>query len=456
MDFKPFAEEYAIIGLVAGGRVADLKPLSRLSPACFSTAPGRKAFEALQALIAEDGRVDLWSLEQALVQRHGTADAEAVMQRVRDSAGSTHFQGWQLPKLVSTVLDAAQRRKLIGIGEALSKAAADEQRNVSEVLDSARTAIRACSRSDGHIVSLSDALVDAYTAAFEQHQPIATGIGELDALLCGGLHAGEFTILGARPAVGKSAVLLQIARSAARQYKRVLFVSLEMSTRQIGNRVLSANSGINGGLLRSGKPISERAGNALAQGLEAAATDGSEYLSLLVANALTVEELAQEAQAAADGDGLDLLVVDYVQLLRTQQRTASDFERLGIVSRGLKGVTLDLNIPVLAAAQVRRQNNAGGTIRAPGLDELRGSGDLEQDADNVLLLHRPESADDSILQSATYRERHQGLFEGAQMQKAALLSIEVAKQRQGQTGRAWVVFDSARMRFTDPCVRESA
>lgn len=455
MELRPVSEEFAIIGLAVGGRVSDLKPLARLSPASFSNQRARKAFDALQSLIAEDGRANMWSMEQMLIQRHGKTDAETIMQEVREAAGTRQLQGWQLERLVSYVQNAEQRRKLLKIGEALSLAAVDEQRNVSEVLDSARNTIRSCAQTSGRIIPMADALISAYTAAFEQQAPISTGIRELDAILSGGLHKGELNILGARPAVGKSSVLLQIARAAAKQQKKVLFVSLEMSAEQIGNRILSANSGVNGGILRSGKPIPESVGEALAQGLESAASDGTENLSLLVANPLTVEELAQEAQARADGDGLDLLVVDYLQLLQTRQRTSSDFERLGIVSRALKGISILLNIPVLAAAQVRRQNTNGGTLRAPGLDELRGSGDLEQDADAVWLLHRPESTEDQTMQGPAYMSRHDGLFEGAQTRRMQLLTIEVAKQRQGATGRAWVVFDPSHMTFYDPKVRDA-
>ena len=149
-----------------------------------------------------------------------------------------------------------------------------------------------------------------------------------------------------------------------------------------------------------------------------------------------------------------MVVLDYLQLLRSRQKTSSDFERLGIVSRGLKQIALEADLPLLTAAQVRRQGNSGGTLRAPGLDELRGSGDLEQDADNVSLLHRVESLDDAVLRSRGYTARHSGLYEGVQAQGKQLLTIEVAKQRQGCTGRAWVIFDPARMRFTDPAVRE--
>lgn len=455
MELRPFPEELAIIGLVVGGRVSDLNPLARISATHFSHQQARKAFDVMQDLIRVDGRANLWSLEQGLSQRYGQAETDEIMRLVRDAAGTSTFQGWQLDKIVTAVQEAAQRRKLMNIGEALSRAAADEQRDLSEVLDSARNSIRACTQSSGRITPMMDALVTAYDAAFEQRQPISTGIGELDAILCGGLHNGELSVLGARPAVGKSSVLLQVARSAAKQGKQVLFVSLEMSAKENGDRLLSVSSGVNGGILRSGKPVTEKVAEKLMMGLERAAADGVSNLALLTANPLTVESLAQEVQAWKDSNGLDLLVVDYLQLLHTRQRTASDFERIGIVSRALKGLALSMNIPILTAAQVRRQNSNGGSLRAPGLDELRGSGDIEQDADCVWLLHRVESSEDQVLQSPAYQARHAGLLEGAQMQKMQLLTLEVAKQRQGSTGRAWVVFDPSHMTFIDPKVRDA-
>ena len=183
--------------------------------------------------------------------------------------------------------------------------------------------------------------------------------------------------------------------------------------------------------------------------MERVGVDGSDRMSILVQGGLTIEDLRAEIQNQADTRGCDIVAVDYLQLLRTRQKTSGDFERLGIVSRGLKALTLELGIPVVAAAQVRRQGN-GGTLRAPTLDELRGSGDLEQDADNVILLHRPEGIDDQTLTSRSYCARHTGLFERTQARDLQLLTFDVAKQRQGMTARAWSAFQPAQMRFIDP------
>lgn len=452
MDFlRPEEQELAVIGIIAGGKAADLKPTLALTPEDFCNRQARQVFAAAQALMTQRQRVEFAVLDAELTRRYGAEATAALMQTVVQAAQSYALQAWNLPQFVEQVKEGSQRRRLVKVGEALSSAAADEQRDMIEVLSSAQAALRGCNASKGGVVSAQSALLDAYDAAFSQEKPIATGIGELDGILCGGLRRGELTILGARPAVGKSSVLLQIARCAAQQEKRVLFVSLEMSAQQIGARILSANSGLNGGRLISGCGFTDAESDSLARGLELAGNDGSKNLSLLVRPGLTIEELRQEILGS---DGMDVLVLDYIQLMRSKQRTHSDFERLGIVSRGLKQIALEADLPILTAAQVRRQGNSGGAMRAPGLDELRGSGDLEQDADNVALIHRVESADDTVLQGKSYTARHTGLFEGVQMQGKQLLTIEVAKQRQGCTGRAWVVFDPARMKFTDPVVRD--
>lgn len=447
---RPEQEEFAVIGIAASGRASDLSPLLQLTTGDFCNSRACTLFAGIQALMLQQKRVDLTALDEVLTRKHGAEAAKDLMADALSAATENHLNAWNLPALVQTVSEAAQRRRLIKVGEALSRAAADEQRDMVEVLESAKNALQKNTRGKSGIVKLTDACLEAYDAAFNQHKPISTGIGELDAILCGGLHRGELTILGARPAVGKSSVLLEMARTAAREGKRVLFVSLEMSTQQTGFRALAANSGLNAGALRSGLMLSEEDQQMLAEGLTEAGNDGSDNVSLLASGGMTIEELTQTVQAGE----YDLLVVDYIQLLRTRQKTGSDFERLGIVSRGLKEITLSTGIPVVAAAQVKRQNN-GGTLRAPGLDELRGSGDLEQDADNVLLLHRVETPDDNVLRLNSYLQRHDGLFEGTKMRKLQLLTIEVAKQRQGRTARAWVMFDPSRMKFYEPVVRSA-
>lgn len=454
MDFlRPYDHEWTIIGVWAGGAAKPGAAMG-LSADCFSDPEAAEAFGACQALHAQRRPVSLANLDEHLTRSVGAERAQALMQRIMDATSKCRLNGWQLPDAVRIVREAANRRRLIGIGEAIARGAADEQRDLTELTDSAREHLRRVNPARGGWIQATDACLDAYEAAEHCEKPIRTGIHELDTILCGGLRRGELTILGARPAVGKSAALLYMALTAVGEGAKVCFVSLEMSAAQIGARILSAHSRLNPSILQSGRKLSEANWTELASGLDKVSVSGAERLSLLVHGGMTIEELRAEIQNRVDGGGCDLLAVDYLQLLRTKQKTSGDFERLGVVSRGLKALTLDLGIPVIAAAQVRRQGN-GGTLRAPGLDELRGSGDLEQDADNVILLHRPEACDDPTLNSPGYRSRHDGLFERAQANDLTLLTFDVAKQRQGRTARAWTLFQPAQMRFIDPGVVNS-
>lgn len=440
----PLESERAIISLLSDA--PDLGPASVLNPKDFSNRDNSRIFAAICVIAARHERLTFMSVDEELTRTHGQVIAAQLMDVVMTAARQYALQRFLLPKFVDHVREASKRREFQRIAQALAKGAEDAQRDLSDLADCARDALRKQNNARGGWVTAEDACVIAYEAAEHAQKPIPTGIDSLDAILCGGLHRGELTVLGARPAVGKSAVLLQIARNAAAHGAKVAFVSLEMSESQIGARLMAANSNLNLGLLRSGKELPPDSWTDLADALNAVGDECGKRLDILARGLLTVEELRTELQMLIDGDGCDLLVVDYLQLLRTRQKTGSDFERLGIVSRSLKAITLDYGLPVIAAAQVRRQNN-GGVLRAPGMDELRGSGDIEQDADNILLLHRPETPEDSVLQSNGYISQHLGLFERAQATGMQLLTIDVAKQRQGRTARAWCVFKPSRMQF---------
>lgn len=445
MDFlHPSEIERGVIGVLLNGG----ETVNTLTPEDFSDPDSRQLFGACAAIMARRERVSFEAVDSELTRAYGPEQAAALMQVGMTEARAHSLDGWQLPRFAQTVLEASKRRSLQQIGKALQQRAADPERDVNSITDAARLALSKASTASGKGVRLSEACLTVYEAAGSKEKPIPTGIHELDTILRGGLRRGELTVLGARPAVGKSALLLSMALRAAREGKQAAFVSLEMSEAQLAARVLAACSGLDASVLTGQQAVSDGEWARLATGLERA---GAHDMTLLVHAGMSVEDLRAEVQDLIDGEGCDVLFVDYLQLLRTRQKTGGDFERLGIVSRALKCISLDFGIPVVAAAQVRRQGN-GGILRAPGLDELRGSGDIEQDADNVLLLHRPEAGDDSTLQTSGYLRRHNGLFGRLQGSERTLLTIDVAKQRQGKTARAWTVFNPGRMTFVDPGV----
>ena len=442
------AERGVILGCLSG-RAEHARAADKLSSEDFSDEVLRRIFTAFKGLQARHETVGLVEVDAELTRLYGQDRAAQAMQAAMDILKDGTLTAWQTPRFVSIVQDASQRRRLVSIGEKLSLNASNPQCEVATVLDDARTELQKSTNHSGAWVNVSDVVLAAYEAAEDKQKPMSTGIHELDMILCGGLHRGELTIIGARPAVGKSALLLSIALNAARDNCNVAFVSLEMSELQIGARILSAKSGVNAALLRSGDDLPKDLWTDLADALLDVEENGVERISFMVDGMLTVEKLRQEIQSMAERNAVDLVVVDYLQLMRTTRKTSSELERLETVSRGLKAITLDLNVPVVAAAQLRRQNNIGGVLRAPTLDELRGSGSMEQDADNVILIHRIESTEDSLLKTKAY-DRVAGAYERAQAAGQNLLSLDVCKQRQGRAARAWVLFDGAHMRFFDP------
>lgn len=435
----PAEAERAIVGILAGG--ASMGDASALTRKDFTEADMADAFAACQSLDTRHEGISLAALDEHLTRDHGSERASVLMAKVVSAMREFQLRKWELGSFVRIVREGSQRRRLIKIGEAIVRGAQDEQRSMEELIDSARTFLTQAVQARGGWIKATDACLAAYEAAERQEIPIQTGVRGLDIVLGGGLHGGELTILGARPAVGKSAVLLQMAMEAARSGKRVCFVSLEMSEIQMGTRILSAKSGVNAALLRTGQDIEDADWELLASGLEIAGQECGDRLSIMASGSMSVEELRSEVQTMVEKGECDLLIVDYLQLLSTRQKTGKEYERIGVVSRGLKAITLDLKIPVVAAAQVLRQN---GINRAPTLDELRGSGDIEQDADNVILLHKPDADDESI--SEPYRT----VARNAKNFGMSLMSFDVAKQRQGITSRTFSVFNSSRMRFCPP------
>ena len=153
-----------------------------------------------------------------------------------------------------------------------------------------------------------------------------------------------------------------------------------------------------------------------------------------------IEDLRMEVQNKVDRGKLDLLVVDYLQLLQSKQRFEKDYQRIAYVSKMLKDMTTDLNIAIIALAQVGRSSDGS----MPTLSELRGSGDIEQDADNVIFMHKPESSNDRFV-----HPDHRGVPEALAQKGMNYIALNVAKQRQGETGTIAVVFHPARMQFTE-------
>lgn len=404
------AEQYVIgAALMSPTALDELIPV--LPVEAFFDNHHRVLWERILALHADGLTVDPVSL-QADLRRHdltARAGAPVAINACIDCC-VTPFNAadWHAPH----VLDAWERRRVLEIGQQLQDLArtpgdlgAEELRGRARALletgDGPRRMVRIGDR-------YSDFLERASMPDTTERPALPTGLVDLDSALGGGLLAKQLVIVGARPSVGKSLLLLDAGRHASFTLgKRVFFASLEMSEFELKARYLAGVCTVDLTRIITGDVEEDE----LARMMDV--TDAVEKAPLIIDDAGTVtmsRMVARARQARAQLGGLDLICADYIQLFKPEKRARDENreQQVSAISRGLKLLAKELDVPVLVAAQLNR----GAAIRPPTLADLRESGAIEQDADVVLLLHRDTDPT--------------GLVSNE-------LNIHVAKQRNGPT-----------------------
>ena len=220
-----------------------------------------------------------------------------------------------------------------------------------------------------------------------------SGFNDLDDLT-GGFQSGNLIVLAARPSMGKSALVTNIAENAALEKHPVILFSLEMSESELAQRFVASQSKTKGEDLRRGRVAENRWPNILeaASRLSQAPLyiDDSSDIGVLEVRAKS-RRLHHQLQARSeDGRGLGLIIVDYLQLMRHEGRIENRVEQVGQISRGLKGLARELDVPVIALSQLSRNVEQRGGDKVPVLSDLRDSGAIEQDADLVMFIYRDE------------------------------------------------------------------
>lgn len=256
-----------------------------------------------------------------------------------------------------------------------------------------------------------------------------TGIHDLD-YYTGGLFDGEMTVIAARPSVGKTALGLYIATKLAKEGRKVHFVSREMSGNAIGMRILSMASGIDTGRIKAGK-INDAQWEKLGRAIGAYSTS-----NLIVdTDSKTPSDIKAVAKELQAKDGLDLVIIDYLQILTPDGKHNTREQEVASISRSLKNLSLDLNKPVIVLAQLNR--NAEN--KRPTLADLRESGAIEADADNVWFLHYP--TENQLSDEQKYK------FITCKRNNCRYMEIHIGKHRNGPVGMIDVLFDPGKMRF---------
>lgn len=343
----------------------------------------------------------------------------------------------------AVVKEMSEKRQIIGLVDVIREKAQSPATTVDEL----RTDVEAFlvkSNEDKQVsFDWSSAIgVEAYKRATNLREArgltgVATGLWDLNKLT-NGLQNGELILLAARPSMGKTALALNIAQGAANTGKVVAFFSLEMSKLQIGIRLLSSISGVEARKIATGTGLEEREWGLLLGAIE----DMDKHpIAVYDASGLTVANMRMKLRRfkkelvpdGADGKkrkerGLDLVVVDYLQLMRGNGENR--VQEISGISRGLKALAKEFNVPVLALSQLSR-NVEMRAEKKPQLSDLRDSGSLEQDADIVMFLYRDEyyNPDD---------EENENLAE-----------LIVAKNRNGSTATLTLFFQKETMQFND-------
>ena len=318
----------------------------------------------------------------------------------------------------------ATLRRLIEAATQISSLAYEEAEDVDDVLDRAEQVLFGVSqrRLARDLIPI-DQWVGDYFERMEylsQHQGepvgVPTGFADLDKLL-GGFQRSDLLILAGRPGMGKTSLALSIALNTAKKYhQKIAIFSLEMSGEQLVQRFVSAETGIDSQRLRLGM-IQDHEWPKFMQ-----ATGLLSDLDVYIDDtpAVSILEMRTKARRLASEHGLDFVVVDYLQLMRGSTRIENRVQEVSDISRGLKSLARELNVPVLALSQLSRAVESRQDKR-PILSDLRESGSIEQDADIVMFVYRDE----------LYNET-------TDMQNIAELSI--AKHRNGPTGRVHLYF----------------
>lgn len=243
-----------------------------------------------------------------------------------------------------------------------------------------------------------------------------TGLLDLDKLTLG-LHKQELTVIGARPGVGKTTMALQIAEHIARKGLHIGFVSLEMSETQLIQKIVSRISRVNGYKLRAGNLEEQDFMN-----IADVCGDISKLPFHIISQIRTIQEIEVKARQLKNKGELDLLIIDYLQLVRNSVKFGNREQEVADISRTLKLLSLELRIPIIALCQLNRNANKA----EPTLADLRESGAIEQDADNVIFLYQESEAEN---------------------ESAPIVIAKLAKQRAGDIGKVKLKFKKISSEF---------
>jgi len=395
----------------------------------------RWVWEAVARLQEQRLPVDLLTVTEEL-NRHGQLDeiggAPFLTGLLSNVPSSLHAAAYG--RLVE---ETSTRRRLLEAANHIARLAHQTDESIDDVMNAAEKSIFGVSerRLTHQLQPIKQVLSEYYDRIdyLARHRDetlgVPTGFIDLDKLL-GGLQSSDLLIIAGRPGMGKSGFSLSIAKNASQIHKKhVALFSLEMSNEQLVQRLVSQETGIDSQRLR----LANLKDNEWPLFTQAVSSLSETHLYLDDTPAITPLQLRTKCRRLHMEYGLDLIIVDYLQLMTGDSRTDNRVQEVSYISRNLKALARELNVPVLAAAQLSRAVEARRPPR-PILSDLRESGSLEQDADIVMFIYRPDQYEEDTI-------------------KQNIAEIIVAKHRNGPVGTVELVFRSELAKFENAATR---
>ena len=391
-------------------------------------------YQAMMDLYAKGDPIDVLSVISVLKEKKelknvGGKSAITHLATVVPTAGNVVHYG-------EIVQRNATRRRLISAASDIAELGFEEAIDIETVMDDAEKKLFAVSQGHRteHFIPISEALEEAFVRIDKLHKGegairgVPTGFPSLDKKLAG-WQKSDLIILAARPSVGKTTLALDFARHAALAGSRVGIFSLEMSKDQLVDRLLAAHAHVDLWKLRTGK-LAQSGGDDDFIRLGDAISDLSQA-SLYIddnpsANVMAMRTMARRLQSE---HGLDLLIIDYLQLMESSRYVDTRVQEVSAISRGLKKLAIELQVPVIALSQLSRAVEMR-TDQRPKLSDLRESGSIEQDADIVMFLHRQP-------------------WEGEERPEVMEVDLLIEKHRNGPTGEIPLQFSGNSVSYTE-------
>lgn len=383
--------EQSVLGAILVEPECIAQVADRLSPEEFYLPEHQAIYRVMLEKLINNQKIDFVTVLESL-KDNGFFSGEDGKAYLLKLANTVPFLS-NLPNYARIVREKSDARRLIKAAREITEEAMDPSNDASMLLDSAEQRIYDIrqGRQNGGLLSIKEVLASNFemfkklsSEDRSQYVGIPTGISTLDEVTSG-LNRSDLIIVGARPGMGKTSFALNIARNVAMLQKRtVAFFNLEMSREQMVNRLLSSEARVSSKKLRTGNLSPDEWGR-----ISTAASELCQAPIFLDDTAtITVPEM--KARLLRLGNDLGFVVVDYLQLMHSARRIDNRVLEVSEITRSLKIMAKELNVPIMVCAQLSRGTEKQGSNHRPALADLRESGSIEQDADQVLFLYRSD------------------------------------------------------------------